>query len=272
MSQTEILYHWSVRNTHNGRIVQGEGWLMGYSTIRQVLDIMANALTSGVSAPQANGRMLLNDRDISTTFQPNNIDTNLIYQMGIWSDEQIDAALSEMYQTPLIEKTDIELVLLNDIDPYNSSIELNKAAVLTPGDVLLFLDEIQEERHIVREVLNENAIELEDALIGLYSASNTRVLRVKYPPSITLISARLTAATVFDKLFSAQVAPGVSEYGKHLRELARRDLNNILNGRTILHGQKRIGHRFFNPNLRDRYRLPGIEDTGQDRNIDPTNG
>jgi hypothetical protein len=34
-------------------------------------------------------------------------------------------------------------------------------------------------------------------------------------------------------------------------------MDNILNGRTILHGQHRIGRRFYNANLADRYALPG---------------
>lgn len=242
---------------------------MGYCTRRQVLDVMANALTSGAAPPQSNGRMLFRDKDISTEFKPNNIDTALIDQFCIFSDEEINAALNEMYLTPFLEKADIELKLLNNIDQNNSIIEANRAKLLIPGDVLLFIDSTQEERHVVTNITGTTIIQIADTLVGIYFANDTRVLRVKYPPTISLISARLTAAAVFDKLFSAQVNPGTSEYGKTLRELARRDLNNILNGRTVLHGQKRIGHRFFNPNLRDRYRLPGISDAGQDRNIEP---
>lgn len=245
---------------------------MGYSTQRQVLDIMANALTSGVAAPQTSGRQLLNDRDVSKTFRPNNIDPSLVNQFGIWADEEINAALSEMYIVPFLEKADTEFELLFDLDTYNDVIRINNALVLMPGDVILFIDDEFEERHVISEVVNSTTIELEEALIGSFLAVSTRIVRVKFPQTITLISARLTAAAIFDKMFSAQVNPGVSEYGKALREWARIDLNNILNGRTILHGQKRIGHRFFNPNLRDRYRLPGMSDQGADRNIDPPNG
>jgi hypothetical protein len=232
---------------------------------------MANALTSGVAAPQTSGRQLLNDREISSTFRPNNIDPSIVTQFGIWADEEINAALSEMYVIPFVEKADTEFALIYDLDTYNDVIRINDAMVLSPGDVVLFIDNEFEERHVVSEVVNSTTIELEEALVGSFLAATTRVVRVKFPQPITLCSARLTAASIFDKMFSAQVNPGVSEYGKALREWARIDLNNILNGRTILHGQKRIGHRFFNPNLRDRYRLPGMTDTGQDRNIDPPN-
>ena len=57
-------------------------------------------------------------------------------------------------------------------------------------------------------------------------------------------------------------------YGKELRKAGERDINNILQGRTILHGQRRIGHRFFDPNLRDRYRLPGSTDQDGSRSMD----
>jgi hypothetical protein len=69
----------------------------------------------------------------------------------------------------------------------------------------------------------------------------------------------LAAANIYDKYFAAQANPDISDYGKKLRGWALSDLNSILQGIVILHGQRRIGHRFFNPMLRDRYGLPGME-------------
>jgi len=42
-----------------------------------------------------------------------------------------------------------------------------------------------------------------------------------------------------------------------LKQQVRQDLNNILNGRTVLHGARRIARRFYNPNLDDEYGLRG---------------
>ena len=90
-------------------------------------------------------------------------------------------------------------------------------------------------------------------------------MRVAYPPPIRFISARLASANIYDKYFTAESAANVSGYGEKLRELGYARLNEVLNGTIILHGQHRIGRRFFNPNLVDQYSLPtgGTIEKGQ---------
>jgi len=237
---------------------------MGYSTTIQVNSILAQTLTSATNQVVNGEKIPLlsfgNQRDL------NAISDATVYQYIQWADEEIDGDLSEMYRVPLCEKADLELSLLSPIDEYNQTIELDKADVLVPGDVLVFFDAIQEERHIVDDV-SGTLVDLADTLIGIFNVDDTRIVRVKYPPPITLISARLAAANIYDKYFSAEVDPNQTDYGKQLRGLARRDINNVLNGRTVFHGHERIGHRWINPNLRDRYRLPGNksdQDTSRD--------
>jgi len=242
---------------------------MGYCTQAQVESVLAQALTSATNRVTNGDKVPL--IGFGNSIDPNTISTAVVDQYIQWADEEIDGMLSEMYEVPLCEKSDLELALLFDIGEYNLEIELDKAKNLVPGDVLVFFDDVQEERHIVESVSNETVVELTEPLIGLYSMDDTRVVRVKFPTPISVISARFTAANIYDKYFASQVSPNTSEYGKRLRQLGLRDVNNILNGRTILHGQKRIGHRFFNPNLRDRYRLPGIPDGDGTRNIEGDN-
>lgn len=86
--------------------------------------------------------------------------------------------------------------------------------------------------------------------------SGNRIIRVKFPDPIPWITIRLSAANLYDKFYSAQVSPNISDYGKFLREQARQKINDISNGRTILHGSHRIGNRFYNSNLSDQYGLP----------------
>lgn len=241
---------------------------MGYCSRQEVLSIMNQALTTAtnnVEDPTDDSVVPL--YEISDSTRPNAISTSLVDQYILWADDEIDAALSQMYSVPFCEKTDLQLTLLRDIDEYSSDIDLDKGRNLNAGDVLIFVDSTQQERHIVDDVINNNTVELSDFLLGFYALESTRVLRVKYPGAVSLIACRLAAANIFDKYFTAEVSPNVSDYGKHLRKMARRDLNNILNGRTVLHGQRKIGHRFMNPNIRDRYRLPGNksdQDTSRD--------
>ncbi len=239
---------------------------MGYCTPQLVDSILAQALTSATNLVVNGNKVPLigfgNSRD------PNTIPDTIVNQYIQWADEEIDGKLSEMYQTPLMEKADLEMRLLYDITEYNESIELDKAYNLVPGDVIVFFDSVQEERHVVDSVTDTTHVTLADVLVGSWIAAETRIVRVKFPAPIGVISARYAAANIYDKYFASQVSPGTSEYGKTIRAIGDRDINNILQGRTVLHGQRRIGHRFFDPNLRDRYRLPGAWDNDTTRNMD----
>lgn len=239
---------------------------MGYCNQRQVESVLAQTLTSATNRVVNGAKVPL--IGFGRSLDPNTVPTSVVDEFIKIADEEIDGMLSEMYEVPLCEKADFELSLLYDIGEYNEGIQLDKAGNLVPGDVLVFFDGVQEERHVVDSITDTTSVELVDTLLGIYTASETRVIRVKFPPPISVIAARYAAANIYDKYFSAQVSPNTTDFGKQLRALATRDINNVLNGRTILHGQKRIGHRFFNPNLRDRYRLPGISDSDQSRNVD----
>lgn len=230
---------------------------MGYTTTQQVYDILAQALTSATNTV-VNGQPVPLWR-FGKSKDSNVISDDTVLQYITWAGEQIDAALSELYVIPLCEKADLELILLSDIDTYNDTVQFSKAVLLNPGDSLVFITDLTEERHIVSEVVNATDVELQDPLVGIYHVEATRVIRVKFPPTISLTCARLAAANIYDKYFAAQANPGMSDYGKTLRKWAVSDLNAIINGITILHGQKRIGNRFFNPTLRDRYGLPPLD-------------
>jgi len=242
---------------------------MGYATIQLVDNILAQSLTSATNTIVNGAKVPL--VSFGTVRNQNQVSDNIINQYIQWSDDEVDGALSEMYRVPLCEKADLELSMLFDISEYNSALQLDKAINLVPGDTLVIFDDIQEERHIVDLVSDNITVDLIETLVGSYDSTGSRVLRVKFPPPIPMISARLAAANIYDKYFAAQVSPNTSDYGTELRGMAIRDLNNILNGRTVLHGQKRIGHRFLNPNLRDRYRLPGTKfDQDSSRDIGKT--
>jgi phage gp36-like protein len=238
---------------------------MAYANSQNVYDIIAQAMTSATS-PVVNGQPVP-----LWTFgkakSNNNIPDTVVEQYLSWATEQIDATLSEMYVTPLEEKADLEMTLLSDIDVYNGYAEVDRASALNIGDNIVLIDSLTEERHVVASVMNGTTVVTQNPILGIYFAETSRIMRVKYPSTITLICSRLAAAHLYDKYFSSQVSPNKSDYGSTLRKWALSDLNAILNGIIILHGQKRIGHRFYNPTLRDRYGLPGLEGGAGDREM-----
>ena len=239
---------------------------MGYATYKLVEQALAQALTSATNQVVNGNKVPL--IGFGKSRDPNTVPIETINQYIQWADEEIDAMLSEMYLTPIMEKADLELKLLFDISAYNPTVHLDKAMNLVPGDVIVFFSHTSEERHIVDAVSDLTNVEFVEPVLGDWFTGDTRVVRAKYPAPISLISARFAAATLYDKYFASQVSPNISEYGKELRKAGERDINNILQGRTILHGQRRIGHRFFDPNLRDRYRLPGSTDQDGSRSMD----
>jgi len=78
----------------------------------------------------------------------------------------------------------------------------------------------------------------------------------QYPPPIVLITARLAAANVYDKIVMSQQEPNVSVWGKNQRALAFDDLRQIQSGIVRLRGQTLEGMRFVPQELFDPSRVP----------------
>jgi len=164
--------------------------------------------------------------------------------------------LSELYDTPLSEMIDIDSTLYSDIDAeYNPYIVFERVFPLSPGDQIIIKQGEHEERHVIDEIISSTVFSTEEPIQYLFTAG-ARVVRVTYPNPIRWISARIAGANLYDKYFSAESSPNTSEFGNKLREIASNDIDSILNGIIILHGQFRIGRRFFNSNLVDQYGLP----------------
>ena len=173
------------------------------------------------------------------------------------NEEFINGILSELYKTPLCEIADFETEIYASVSEYNDYLVINRNCPLEVGDTIILIDDNNniEERHIISEIVGDNMYQTEEPLQYEFP-SGSRLIRVKFPDPLPVISARLSTANIYDKYFSSQSSPNTSDFGEKLRQLARADINNILNGRAILHGQQRIGRRFFNPTLTDQYDLP----------------
>ena len=236
---------------------------MSYCSQIDIENVMAQALTSATaSSPDAFGTLgpLIN---IGNSLDKNLVsDTTVNYYIQM-ADREVDASLSELYNTPFCELANFETTLYSDVYEYNPYIVTEKSCPLAVGDQVILLGDGQEERHIIKEVVSPMIFETEDE-IGYFFTADSRVVRVSYPDPIRFISARKAAATLYDKYFSSEASPNTSKFGEYLRQLASTDINNILNGITILHGQHRIGRRFYNGNAIDQYGLPNGGDITKD--------
>tara|TARA_Y100000034_G_scaffold8009_1_gene8756 strand:+ start:384 stop:1115 length:732 start_codon:yes stop_codon:yes gene_type:complete len=239
---------------------------MGYATPTLVKRVIAQSMTTSTSDTLDSKGLLVN---FGNQFDSNLITDDILNEHIRNADMTVNGSLNEMYKTPLREYADLELALSVDIDAYNVDVIFSspQAGVLVPGDIIVLSDGISQETHSVMSIINDFTIETTDEVSYVYSASSTRVLRIRYPDPIPLISAQLTAANIYDKYFASQASPNISDFGKTMRSIATNSLNNVLNGRTILHGQMRVGNRFFNSNLQDRYNLPAAADQDNSRDL-----
>lgn len=229
---------------------------MGYSTETDITKTIAQALTTATANTTDDLGTLSNLLNVGNTLDKNLITTaNVDYYIQL-ADSEIDGVLSQLYVTPFCEKVDFETELYSDLDPSNNNyIVLEQYCPLAAGDIVLLTDGTNEERHEISEVIGGDTFETVDDIQYSFVAG-TRILRVSYPPPIRFISARIASANIYDKYFSSESAPNVSTFGENMRGLAYDRLNDVLSGVIILHGQHRIGRRFYNANLVDQYALP----------------
>lgn len=218
---------------------------MGYTTSALVRDILANALTRGTPAAMPVDIINIGDQIADT------IDTDTLVQYIRWADEQLDSAMSVIYQTPLKRVVKGEYEILADIVAGVVTVSIEDSTRFFTKDILIVTDRVTSEKKTVDTIPDETSLTTEAIFANSFLASNTLVQRLGYPDPIPLASARMAAANLYDKHFAAQANPNMSDYGNQLRGMAENDLNSILNGRVKLYGQRILGRRFFNPALLD---------------------
>lgn len=228
---------------------------MGYCTESDIVKTISQALTTATADTPGDFGTYANLVNIGNTFDKNTIPTEMVEYYIQLADSEIDALLSQLYKTPFCEKVDFETVLYSAIDEYNDNIVIERNCPLASGDIIQLVYRTHEERHVIDEVAGVGVFSTVSP-IQYFFPEETRVLRLTYPSPLRYASARLAAAAIYDKYFTAESSANVSKIGESLRGMAYDRLNDILAGRIILHGAMRIGRRFYNPNLVDQYGLP----------------
>ena len=225
---------------------------MGYSLRQEVIQALANALSQG--SPNAPGTLV----DLVTVGKlvSDTISDAELYQYISWADQQIDAAIVNIYQTPLQRVNLGSFEIANDITAGDLQVIMPDTTRFTIGDVILVRDSTsgQFQQLTIQDIPNENTLLFTTPIINSYSALTTKIERIRYPDPIPLVSARLAAAYMYDKHFAAQVEGNESDYGKYLRQHAFQALENVLLGverLKIADAGKYVGRRYYNHALDD---------------------
>jgi hypothetical protein len=223
---------------------------MGYSTPKQVQDILASTLTRGTNDDFPVDIINVGNQ-VRDTVRP---DTFIQYIR--WADEQIDAALSVVYQVPLKRIVKGEYDLLADINSGDDTIRIEDSTRFHVGDIINLNDRVVHEKQIIAQIPDETTIVVVSPFTQSFTTVDGVVQRIGYPDPMPLVSARMAASSLYDKYFSSQSSTSTSDYGKELRIAAENNFNNVLNGRSKLMGQRIIGRRFYNPALQDSNNVP----------------
>jgi hypothetical protein len=229
---------------------QGEGKKMGYSTRQEVYLALANALSQG--GPVGDGQLVpitTIGNSLSSAVTPEQIS-----QYVRWADEQINAALTSLYRVPLSRVNFGTYYLAVDVTAGDTQLVMNDSTMFVAGDVVLIRNDTTTQELIIASIPDDHTMMLIGPVVNSYSAVNSDVERIRYPDPIPMISARLAAATLYDKHFAAQVTGNETEYGKKLRAMAFDTLNQILSGVVKLYladASDYVGRRYYNHALDD---------------------
>lgn len=250
---------------------------MGYSSVQECDLVLGQALTSAKPATPSGTRVSL--VNIGNTRDTNRIPNDTVEYYITLADSQIDGILTSQYFTPFAKCSHGEWDLDQDInvaavagtgeviagtDTAGDTVAVDLRTVvvsssvnLVPGDEVLIHDDLtgNEELLIVATIADQNTFTVTTDIAGNYSALEryVRIIRLRFPPPLNQISARLAASFIYDKYFSAQAQPDMSDYGKEMRTVATGQMNDILNGKAIMKCARRRGGRFDNPDLDTAY-------------------
>jgi len=241
---------------------------MGYSNSIQVDMILGQALTAA-RAENAEFGVQLKLWEVGHVRDTNIIPNDIVNYYISLGDNQIDGILSQQYYTPLRKCVQGQWDLDADINEYNQTIEISDTSALNPGDDVIIknLNNGDEYEDVVLEVVDQHSFSVIGPITIFFEGDNIVVKRIQYPAPINQISARYAAAFIYDKYFSAQNSPNVSDYGNKMREICIGQLNDILNGRVILKNQMRVGDHWGGPWNEDTYALRDRGFSSSERNM-----
>ena len=226
---------------------------MAYCTRQEVIIMLANALSQG--NPVGGLGTVSPITSIGKTITDTVTDDD-INQYRRWTDQTIDAALSSIYRVPFKRVNCGSYDLAMDITAGDSQAILNDATGFIPDDVVLIRDDTNWQEMVIATVPNDITITFTLPVINSYLAVSTKIERIRYPNPLPTISARLTAATLYDKFFASQVEGNESDFGKTLRQKAFQEINQVLAGTVkvqIADAMEFVGRRYYNPALDDVY-------------------
>lgn len=172
------------------------------------------------------------------------------------AEQEIDARLRPYYVCPLRRIKTFETEILDDVSAGTDvEVKIHDTGVFSKGQMVRLQSTSNFETSEIASITDLHKLVLKEVENG-YDANESRISILEFPDPIPFIAARLAVSYAFDRLFSAEQSPNISEYGKTQRNLAINSFDSILTGTTLLFGQDHTGRRFVRGSVHDAFQTP----------------
>ena len=172
-----------------------------------------------------------------------------------FAEQEVDSRLRPFYIVPLRRIKSFETNILNNIFAGSDVIVSVHDSGLFSRAQRVRLQSSESFEDVYIKSINGNDIVI-NQVNNDYIVSESKISILEFPDPIPIITARLAVSYAFDRLFSAEQSPNISEYGKAQRNLAINSIDNILTGTIFLFGQDHTGKRFVRGSVMDAYQNP----------------
>jgi hypothetical protein len=232
---------------------------MSYCTIDDLKRILPKAVNIGVQnlgTPQP-GRTTTDGSILSAAESE---------QYIVYATQYIDSRLRPYYSCPLRKIKSFEIELESTASAGSDvTVSVYDTGPFQTGYTVRVQDTGQMETAVVKSVTNATDMVL-DSLTNTYlTVDRSKISIVEYPDPIPITTCRLACSYILDRLFTAEQAPDVSNYGKAQRNMARDAIDDLLTGEIKLDGQEHTGRRFVRGSLLDAWKNPAEIEKGQER-------
>ena len=186
--------------------------------------------------------------------QANTIPTKTALRYLNLATQWIDSRLKAIYICPLKRMKVLETDLTQNIPIGSSYLMVEDSGNFNLDSLVRVTDSVGSETYTVNEIFDNdrNKIGITPVTTRAYSLINSPIVNLlEYPDPVPLICAQICIGMLFDKVFSVQQSPDISNFGKTQRTQGSNALDDILQGIIRLEGQEQTGRRFARSSIRD---------------------
>jgi hypothetical protein len=195
----------------------------------------------------------------------------------LFAIQHVDASLSSIYVTPLRRVIVERSPIVHNMLPSSTDVMVADVTGFRVGECVRLSDTNGSEISRIAAIpttfddgggpiCNTRHLTLASPTLNAYDSGSSAVIEMLvYPEPVTKMTASFALSFIYDKLFTTDGSPDVSNFGKTMRNNSREMLEDIITGVTRLKGQQYVGRRFVRQQLFDGVKTPVEYSRGQSK-------